>query len=88
MNRRNVLPLIAAFAGVAATANAAGTGANPLMDLLNASMKEKKGVNVYVKGQQIALVVTVVGQDFIEGRNREQSKIVIRLAAIDAVTMA
>jgi hypothetical protein len=58
------------------------------MDLLNASMKEKKGVNVYVKGQQIALVVTVVGQDFIEGRNREQSKIVIRLAAIDAVTMA
>lgn len=86
MNRRNVLPLLAAFAGVAATANAAET--NPLMDLLHASMKEKKGVNVYVKGQQIALVVTAVGMEFVEGRNREQSKIVIRLTAIDAVTMA
>lgn len=86
MNRRNVLPLLAAFAGAAATATAAGT--NPLMDLLNASMKEKKGVNVYVKGQQIALVVTMVGLEFVEGRNREQSKIVIRLTAIDAVTMA
>jgi hypothetical protein len=86
MNRRNVLPLLAAFAGVAATATAAET--NPLVALLNASMKEKKGVNVYVKGQQIALVVTAVGAEFVEGRNREQSKIVIRLSAIDAVTMA
>jgi hypothetical protein len=41
-----------------------------------------------VKGQQIALVVTAVGTEFVEGRNREQSKIVIRLTAIDAVTMA
>jgi len=86
MNRRNLIPVLAAFAGAAATATAATT--NPLMDLLNASMKEKKGVNVYVKGQQIALVVTMVGLEFVEGRNREQSKIVIRLAAIDAVTMA
>ena len=86
MNRRNVLPVLAAFAGAAATATAAET--NPLMALLNASMKEKKGVNVYVKGQQIALVVTAVGTEFVEGRNREQSKVVIRLTAIDAATMA
>ena len=86
MNRRNIIPVLAAFAGAAATATA--SEANPLMALLNASMKEKKGVNVYVKGQQIALVVTMVGMEFVEGRNREQSKIVIRLTAIDAVTMA
>lgn len=86
MRRRNVLHVLAAFAGAAATATASET--NPLMALLNASMKEKKGVNVYVKGQQIALVVTMVGMEFVEGRNREQSKIVIRLTAIDAVTMA
>lgn len=86
MNRRNLIPVLAAFAGAAATATAAP--ANPLMALLEASMKEKKGVNVYVKGQQIALVVTTVGLEFVEGRNREQSKIVIRLTAIDAATMA
>ena len=86
MNRRNVLPVLAAFAGAAATATAAET--NPLMALLNASLKDKKGVNVYVKGQQIALVVTAVGMEFVEGRNREQSKVVIRLTAIDAATMA
>jgi len=85
MKRRNLIPVLAAFAGAAATASAAE--ANPLIDTLSASMKEKKGVTVYVNGQQIGMLVTRVGMEFVEGRSQAQSKIVIRLTAIDAVTM-
>ena len=86
MNRRNLIPALAAFAGAAATATAAED--NPLMDLLAASAREKKGVNVYVHGQQIGMLVTHIGLEFVEGRSQAQSKIVVRLSAIDAVTMA
>jgi hypothetical protein len=86
MNRRNLIPALAAFAGAAATATAAE--GNPLMDLLAASAREKKGVNVYVHGQQIGMLVTHIGLEFVEGRSQAQSKIVVRLSAIDAVTMA
>jgi hypothetical protein len=86
MNRRNLIPVLAAFAGAAATATAAE--GNPMMDLLAASAKEKKGVTVYVKGQQIGMLVTQLGLDFVEGRSQAQSRIIVRLTAIDAVTMA
>jgi len=85
MNRRNLIPAIAMFAGAAATATAAE--GNAMMDLLAASMKEKKGVTVYVKGQQIGMLVTTIGLEFVEGRSQAQSRIVVRLTAIDAVTM-
>ncbi|MBL8241714.1 MAG: hypothetical protein JNM66_30090 [Bryobacterales bacterium] len=86
MTRRNLIPSLAAMAGAAATASAAE--GNPLMDLLGASAREKRGVNVYVNGQQIGMVVTQIGLEFVEGRSQAQSKIVIRLTAIDAATMA
>jgi hypothetical protein len=86
MNRRNLFPAFAAFAAAGATAAAAET--NPLMDMLAASMKEKKGVNLYVKGQQIGMLVTHLGLEFVEGRSQEKSKIIVRLTAIDAAAMA
>lgn len=86
MNRRTMIPALVAFAGAAATAQAAES--NPLLDLLAASMKEKKGVNVYVRGQQIGMLVTHIGLEFVEGRSQAQSRIVVRLTAIDAATMA
>lgn len=86
MNRRNLIPMIAAFAGAATTASAAE--GNAMMDLLAASAKEKKGVMVYVNGQQIGMLVTQIGLEFVEGRSQAQSRIVVRLTAIDAVTMA
>ena len=86
MNRRNLIPVIAAFAGAAATATA-GEG-NPMMDLLAASAKEKRGVTVYVRGQQIGMLVANIGLEFVEGRSQAQSRIVVRLTAIDAITMA
>ena len=86
MNRRNLIPALAAFAGAAATASAAE--GNAMLDLLAASAKEKKGVTVYVKGQQIGMLVTNLGLEFVEGRSQAQSRIVVRITAIDAVTMA
>ncbi len=88
MNRRQLIPAIAAFAGAAATASAQAGQGNPMMDLLVASAKEKKGVTVYVNGQTIGMLVTNLGLEFVEGRSQAQSKIVVRLTAIDAVTMA
>jgi len=86
MNRRTLFPALAAFAAAAAKAEPAGE--NPLMDLLAASAREKKGVTLYVNGQQIACLVTNLGLEFVEGRSQAQSRIVVRLTAIDAVTMA
>ena len=84
MNRRHLIPALAA----AAALPAAAAGSDPLLDLLAASQKEKKGVNVYVKGQQIGLLVTNLGDKYVEGRSQAQSRIVIKIDSIDAATMA
>ena len=56
--------------------------------ILEASQNEKKGVNLYVKGQTIAGVVVKLTADTVEMRSREFSRIVVRLDAIDAAAMA
>jgi hypothetical protein len=86
MNRRNLFPMIAGLAAATATASAAET--NPLMDILSASMKDKKGVTLYVKGQQIGMLVTALDQEFVQGRSQEKSKIVVRISAIDAAALS
>jgi len=53
--------------------------------LLLASQKEQKSVQVYVNGQTIAMLVTAVGLEYAEGKNREYSRILVRLDKIDAV---
>ena len=45
-------------------------------------------VNVYIKGQQIGLLVTNLGDKFVEGRSQAQSRIVVKIDSIDAATMA
>jgi len=59
-----------------------------IMNLLRASMKTKKGVTVHVKGQAISMIVTAIGDHYVEGRNQQSAKIVVRTAAIDAAMMA
>lgn len=86
MNRRHLISALAAAA--AALPAAAAPASDPLIDLLAASQKEKKGVNVYVNGQQIGMLVTNLGDKFVEGRSQAQSRIVIKIASIDAATMA
>ena len=57
-------------------------------ELLLASQKEQKGVQIYFNGQMIAVVVTAVGLEFVEGKNRENGRILIRLDKIDAMAKA
>ena len=88
MNRRSLLPVLAGAALAATAATASASETNALMDLLSSSVKEKKGVTLYVKGQQIVMLVTKLTQEFAEGRNQQQSRIVVRIDQIDAVTMS
>lgn len=55
--------------------------------ILEASQTEKKGVTLYIAGQTITGIVTALSDEHVELRNREFSRIVIRLAAIDAASM-
>jgi endonuclease YncB( thermonuclease family) len=54
-------------------------------ELLLVSRKEQRSVQIYVNGQTIAMVVTGVGLAFVEGKNREYSKVPVRLDKIDAI---
>ncbi len=54
-------------------------------ELLLASQKENKSVQLYVAGQAIPMLVTAVGLEFVEGKSREFSKILVRMDKIDAV---
>ena len=85
MTRRTHLTLLAA--AVAGTAVAKD---NPSMfqQVLEASLNEKKGVMIYVKGQSIPGIVTKINADSVELRSREYSRIVVKLESIDAVAMS
>ena len=57
-------------------------------DLFESSMKEKKGLTFYLKGQTIAGIVTkILSQHAIEVRNQTHSRIVIRIDCIDAIAL-
>ncbi len=57
-------------------------------ELVQQSLKEKKGLTFFVKGQTIGGVVTkVVGADAVEVRNQTYSRIVIRLDEVDALAI-
>ncbi len=60
---------------------------NPFQAIFEKSMTEKKGVNVHVNGQTIGMLVTKIGDGFVEGRSQQYSAIVIRTERIDAATM-
>jgi len=60
--------------------------AQAFRELLEMSLKEKKGLVFYVNGQTIAGAVTrFIGEDAVEVKNREFGRIIIRLDRIDAV---
>jgi hypothetical protein len=55
-------------------------------ELLEMSLKEKKGLMFYVNGQAIGGAVTRIGDDgFIEVRNQQYGRILIRLEQVDAL---
>jgi hypothetical protein len=59
-----------------------------MREVLEASQNDKKSVTVYLKGQTIGGAVVKLASDTVELRNREYSRIVVRLDAIEAVAMA
>jgi len=85
MTRRTHLALLAA--AVAGTA-IAKDNSSMFQQVLEASLAEKKGVMIYVKGQSIPGIVTKINADSVELRSREYSRIVVKLESIDAVAMS
>jgi len=59
-----------------------------MRELLEASQNDKKGVNLYVKGQSIPGIVVKISGDLVELRSREFSRIVVKIDSIDAAAMA
>ena len=58
-------------------------------ELFELSLKEKKGLLLYVNGQTIPAVVTrMIGDDAVEVRNQQVSRAIVRIDRIDAVTMS
>lgn len=78
----------AAFAAAVLTLMAAApawaTG-EPFAELLEASLKDRKGVVVYLKGQAVAGRVTRLTDNAVELTSREYTRIIIRREAIDGV---
>jgi hypothetical protein len=85
MTRRTCLSTVAAAAIVAPAVF--GEGTTNMRELLEASQNEKKGVTLYMKGQSLGGVVTKINGDIVEMRNREFSRIMVRIDAIDAAAM-
>lgn len=54
-------------------------------ELLEMSLKEKKGLMFYVNGQAIGGAVTKIEDGFVEVRNQQYDRIIIRLRQIDAM---
>lgn len=86
---RRLIPfsLLSTLTATAAMAQASPDG-DWILNLLRTSMETKKGVGLHVKGQVIPMIVTAIGDHFVEGRSQQASKIVVRLTAIDAVFMS
>lgn len=58
-----------------------------MREVLEAIKDEKKSVTLYVKGQSIGGAVVSLGLEMVELKNREFSRIVVRIDAIDAVAL-
>lgn len=77
--------LLGSTLAVAATP-AVANDPHPFKELLETSLKDKKGLIFYVKGQTIPGAVTrMIGESAVEVKNREYGRIVIRLDRVDAV---
>jgi hypothetical protein len=86
MTRRENITLIAAALTAGTTLIAKDM--DTMRELLEASQKDKKGVMVYMKGQNIGGMVVKIAADVVELRSREYSRIIVRMDAIDAVAMS
>ena len=58
-------------------------------ELIETSLKEKRGLTIFIKGQTIAGIVTqIIGLEAIEVRNQTFSRVIIRPDAVDAMAIS
>ncbi len=88
MTRRTAFTTLAAATAATLPTAVRAADSDALIDLLKASAAEKKGVNVYIDGQPIGMLVTAVDTQYVQGRSQQYSRIVVRLSSIQAVTMS
>lgn len=55
--------------------------------ILEASLNQKKGLVLFVKGQAIPGMVVKIDAETVELRSREYGRIVVRIDSIDAAAM-
>ncbi len=81
-----VASLAAPAVSSAADANASGNdrAAAAIVETLNAAQKAQRGVTLWVGGQTVAGGVVRLDESSVELRNQTHSRIVVRLARIDA----
>ena len=79
---------VLAAAAVVAEPSLMGKDSSTMKEMLESSQNDKKSVTLYVKGQTIGGLVTKMAGEFVELRNREFGRIMVRIDAIDAAAMA
>lgn len=80
--------LVSAALIVVAPATLADSASDAIVELLEASQRDKKAVTLYVDGQVLAgRVVRLGGKDFVEIASREFSRILVRLDKVNAVAV-
>lgn len=58
-------------------------------ELFELSQQQGKGLMFYIRGQCVSgSVTTIIGDELVEVQNQECDRILIRVAAIDAVAMS
>ena len=58
-----------------------------MRELLEISKNAKKNVTLYVKGQTVTGAVVRVAGDIVELRNKDFSRIIMRIDSVDGVAM-
>ncbi len=58
-----------------------------MRELLEISKNAKKSVTLYVKGQTVTGAVVRVAGDIVELRNKDFSRIIMRIDSVDGVAM-
>jgi len=83
------ITFIIALGAVSTRTNASQGGTNQVFqELIDQSVKDKKGLTFFIKGQTIGGAVTKqIGPDVVEVRNQTYSRIIIRLDQVDAVAI-
>ena len=80
--------LVAMILAGAAMTTSAAEPSKALEDAFNAALASKRGVTLYVNGQTVGGAVTKIEPGrYVELRNQEFNRIVIRWESIDGIAM-